>query len=87
MAFKVGSFEGVTIVGITDPHLAAAVRALGSFWEEVQDLPGAQQVIAEAVRMTEELAERAASLAQRMEPAVHRRSRRTSAGRDAYTPQ
>ena len=63
MAFKVGSFEGVTIVGISDPQLAAAVQAFGRVWEDVRNLPGADQIIQDAVRATEELANKAASLA------------------------
>jgi hypothetical protein len=71
MAFKVGSFEGVTIVGITDPHLAAAVRALGQVWEDVRGRPEAGRLVAEAVRLTEELVQKVADAAAvGAEPAV-----------------
>ncbi len=63
MAFKVGSFEDVTIMGITDPYLAAAIRKLGKYWEEVKDLPEADQILEQAVRGAEEMAAKAADLA------------------------
>jgi hypothetical protein len=63
MAFKVGAFEDVTIMGITDPYLAAAIRKLGKYWEEVKDLPEAQAIVDQAVRGAEDMADKAARLA------------------------
>ncbi len=63
MAFKVGAFEDVTIMAVTDPYLAAAIRKLGRYWEEVKNLPEANEILEQAVRGAEEMAAKAATLA------------------------
>ncbi len=68
MAFKVGSFEDVTIIGITDPYLAAAIRRFGRYWEEVKDLPESAPILAQAIDSAEDMAAKAAAIAAEHQP-------------------